>query len=431
MRIDLGLVFGILLEYLFFLYYADTLFYRKKNKYICYLIIAVGYFVHLIGCTFGNIVFNTAIFTAVNIICFILCYHISLKNALLQSAVLVILSIMCEGLIVFIPYINIIPDTRVMITATQSMLLTLTSKSLYLIGLLIINKLFFKDKHNYGTPSPILISVPIITIIIFLLIFKTNITSNLLSIACFLLILINCIILLINKNIINKDLEIKYLKSEKDRENLLLEEHLLLKEKYEKINILHHDFKEHMNALNSLIEKDNRKAREYIKSIYKEEISSQFIEYTDNNMLNILLMKKKEECQIKNIDFNIDPIQAHMSCFNDMDIVSLFSNLLNNAIEGCINSTEKKIFLNIHTSNENFIVITLENTSDIKPMVIDGKLRTHKDNKNLHGIGMNSIRNIAKKYNGYLNWEYKQTEHIFRTNIIIQNYIANDTTQAI
>ena len=43
MRIDLGMVLAIIFEYIIFIYYADTLFYRKRNKYLCYAIIALVY----------------------------------------------------------------------------------------------------------------------------------------------------------------------------------------------------------------------------------------------------------------------------------------------------------------------------------------------------------------------------------------------------
>lgn len=43
MRIDLGMVLAIIFEYIIFIYYADTLFYRKRNKYLCYAIIALEY----------------------------------------------------------------------------------------------------------------------------------------------------------------------------------------------------------------------------------------------------------------------------------------------------------------------------------------------------------------------------------------------------
>ena len=71
--------------------------------------------------------------------------------------------------------------------------------------------------------------------------------------------------------------------------------------------------------------------------------------------------------------------------------------------------------------NDTYIIINTENSADTEPLVIDGKLRTRKTNKNLHGIGMNSIRRTLKKYNGSLSWEYDRKNKIFCTNIIIQN----------
>lgn len=53
-------------------------------------------------------------------------------------------------------------------------------------------------------------------------------------------------------------------------------------------------------------------------------------------------LKKKEECENQNIQFLIDPIQAELSFFNDMDIVTIFSNLINNAMESYARSSEKR-----------------------------------------------------------------------------------------
>lgn len=179
-----------------------------------------------------------------------------------------------------------------------------------------------------------------------------------------------------------------------------------------------------INTLSVLISSDNKAAQEYIKSIYGEIIKSQFAEYSDNKILNVLLSKKKEECASQGIHFLIDPIRAELSFFNDMDIVTIFSNLINNAMESCSRSSEKKIYLNIHTENENFVVIQIENTSDVKPIVFNGELKTHKDNAKLYGIGMNSIRRALEKYNGLLTWDYSEQKKFFSTMIIVNKFTA-------
>ncbi len=118
-----------------------------------------------------------------------------------------------------------------------------------------------------------------------------------------------------------------------------------------------------------------------------------------------------------------------MSFLSDIDTVSLFSNLINNAIEACNECEEKKIFLNISAANKNFITMKIENTVDKKPLVIDGKFRTHKKNKDLHGIGMNSIRRTLTRYDASLDWNYNADNKIFSVTIVLQNN-KKDTANA-
>ena len=125
------------------------------------------------------------------------------------------------------------------------------------------------------------------------------------------------------------------LEAQQLKEKFDYDEYMMLKENNQQASILNHDFKEHIGALSSLIGADNETAQEYIKSICGKFSQSKFIEYSDNKILNVLLSKKKEECENQNIQFLIDPIRAELSFFNDMDIVTIFSNLINNAMEIC------------------------------------------------------------------------------------------------
>ena len=421
MRIDLGLVLAIVIEYILFVIYADTLFYRKRNKCICYLIIAVGYMLHMLSCMFGNVILNAITSITINYICFILCYYINNKSAIFQSTLLVALCAATECLVTFIPNLGIVPSEPSLITATQSIILTLTSRTLYLVGIMVLSRVFYKDKQKQTVASSGLVVIPLLTTSVVILMLKTGISSNYLAISCFTLMLINTIILIINQKLISKELEISELKEQLLKEKIDFEEHMLLKEKYQRMKIFHHDFREHINTINSLIDSDNEQAKQYIQSFCDEEESSHFVDYSDNKILNVLLSKNKTECQAKGIKFVIDPIQANLSFIKDMDVVAIFSNLLNNAIESCTRSKDKTIFLNISTQRDIFSVIKLENTADEKPIIIDGKLKTHKDNDKLHGIGMNSIRRALKNYNGHLKWKYDEKEKIFSTIVVIKN----------
>lgn len=321
------------------------------------------------------------------------------------------------------PYIGITPNNTIKMTASQSLILTFASKLLYLIGIMIISRVFCKKQKNVQATSLGLLSIPVLTVVIIMLVMKVNTTSHLLSLVCFILIIMNIIVFAINQKMMTTEIEKAELEAQQLKDKFDYDEYIMLKEVYERNAIINHDIKEHINALSALINSDNEAAQKYIKSVCGEVKTSQsFVEYSDNKILNVLLSKKKKECENQGIQFLIDPIRAELSFLKDMDIVTIFSNLINNAMESCFRSSEKKIYLNIHTENENFVVIQIENTSDIEPIVINGKLKTHKDNDKLHGIGMNSINRTLTTYNGSLTWRYDKEQKIFFTTIIMQNF---------
>lgn len=156
MRIDLGLVLAIILEGILFVYYADTLFYRKREKYFCYAVIALGYAMHGCICIFGNVIVNALVFIAANFLSFVLCYHIDYKNALFQSAMLLLLSGASEWIVAYIPYFEI-PSNPLMFSPTQSFILTMISAMLYLIEIMIVSHLFNSAKYSRYTPAAAMI----------------------------------------------------------------------------------------------------------------------------------------------------------------------------------------------------------------------------------------------------------------------------------
>ena len=267
MRIDLGMVLAIIFEYIIFIYYADTLFYRKRNKYLCYAIIVLVYIADLFICARGKIVVNTLTFVVIHLVIFGVCYRISWKSALFQSILLAAITSACEFLVIFIPYIRIIPDNTIAMTSSQSLILTFASKLLYLIGIMIISRVFCKKQKNVQATSLGLLSIPILTVIIIMLVMKVNTTSHLLSLVCFILIIMNIIIFAINQKLMIMETEKAELEAQQLKEKFDYDEYMMLKENNQQASILNHDFKEHIGALSSLIGADNETAQEYIKSI--------------------------------------------------------------------------------------------------------------------------------------------------------------------
>lgn len=420
MRIDAGMIICIIVEYILFIYYADTMYYRKRKASFVYIVSASAYFIHMIGCMFGNEIVNAILFAAINFAAFKLCYHISLKAAIFQTVLLTVLMSLSECGVVVLTALNINLSNFNNMTGIQSLILTIFSKTIYLAEIMFVTHIFKIRKGLGGAVSTTLILAPICTIVIALIILGFNINSNMLSLLYMLLLIINIVIFYYNQQLVLRESEETILKEQLEDERLKLKEYALISEKNEQMRIFRHDFKEHVDMLESLINIDESKSGDYIRSVREAEEKYRVVEYTDNKILNVLLTKKIGECRKNGIKFHLDPVPVHLGFIKDMDIVAIFSNLINNAIEGCMSSEEKNIYMDVYMANNSFLVIKIVNNADIKPIVIDGKLKTHKkDNIAMHGIGMESIKNALRSYDGDLSWSYDPIKRMFCTTVFI------------
>lgn len=60
-----------------------------------------------------------------------------------------------------------------------------------------------------------------------------------------------------------------------------------------------------------------------------------------------------------------------------------------------------------------FDVLTCTNSSDSKPLTIGNDLKTTKTDIGFHGLGINSIKRVVKKYHGNFEWSYDEIEKEF------------------
>lgn len=421
MRIDAGLITAIIIEWIIFIYYSNTLFYRKKSKLFFGVLSAALYFVHFWVCTFGNVIINITTYVLINYLLFIICFHIKNRTALYQSVLLSTLSGLLEFLTVAIAGLGMFEKNSFTIMKDESAILTIYGKSLYFVSAVILAK-FFKKKKDYLTSESLLhIGVLILTQLVTFFSIIISGEYYIKIILCATCIIIDIMVAVINQRSDARQAENEYLQNQIKKNEKNFSEMASLK-------YLHHDMDEHLSVLYHLLGEDNEQAKKYIEQLNsKKQQLTGFVDYTDNDMINIVLSEKMKECRDQGISFLLDPVTASLRLFNDMDAVTIFSNLLNNAIESCKNSADKKIYMRIYTVNENFVVIKTENSSDQKPLVIEGKLKTHKENEQLHGIGIHSIRNTLNQYNGKFTWSYDDDEKIFCCMIVIQcgNYLKS------
>ena len=142
----------------------------------------------------------------------------------------------------------------------------------------------------------------------------------------------------------------------------------------------------------------------------------------NNNVLNSIINRYVEICKENKIDFCVDIREGVIDFLKDEDITTIFSNLIENAIHASKLSRNKYIDLSV-SFNElaDVIIISLINSCDLHPMFDDNnKIRTLKDDKEFHGLGLISVGRVTKKYDGNFNTYFDEKEKNFHSIVALK-----------
>lgn len=213
---------------------------------------------------------------------------------------------------------------------------------------------------------------------------------------------------------------IKYVEIQKHNEELIFSERLKQYEQSKNniaiINQKIHDFKQQVYALKKMDKENQDNALKDITERIKVFDSSY---QTGNDAFDIILTEKKLFAEKENIKLTVIANGKLLNFMEQMDIYILFGNLLDNAIEACErlkNDEEKVISLTIK-ENAGFIYIE-ENNYFLGELIKENdKVMTIKKDKEYHGFGLKSIKDIVTRYEGVVT--FNDENHIFNLRILI------------
>lgn len=188
----------------------------------------------------------------------------------------------------------------------------------------------------------------------------------------------------------------------------------LIKNNINMINLKCHDLKHQIRTIGkqSSMSKDAINEMEAVISIYDSSVE------TGNETTNIILTEKKLFCSEHGIQLSCMIDGKKMSFMSEADIYSLLGNLIDNAIEAVINLEENSRTVSLYVKSvSSFLSINITNLYKGEIDQKNGEIITSKQDKNYHGFGIKSIKNIVKKYDGDI--VMNTQDNIFKTSIMI------------
>lgn len=181
------------------------------------------------------------------------------------------------------------------------------------------------------------------------------------------------------------------------------------------INIKYHDLNKLVSQLDTGMLPETGVLREF-----KEEVASYSnVLQTGNKVLDIILTEKTYACKRDDIDFECIIEGSLLDFMSEMDIYSLFNNILTNAIEAVQANAGGNIrYVSLIIKRQGkFISIHEENPCTGKVTLKDDLPVTTKLDKTSHGFGSKSIKQICDKYNGNLNISVTE-DNIFNIDLL-------------
>nr|WP_304970401.1 sensor histidine kinase [uncultured Schaedlerella sp.] len=166
------------------------------------------------------------------------------------------------------------------------------------------------------------------------------------------------------------------------------------------VNQKYHDLKHQIALLKS--EAETKKSMEYLEQMEREIKSYEAQNKTGNKVLDALLTIQSMACQSKGIELKCVADGELLFFIDDMDVSSLFGNMLDNAIESVEKLPEEQMrLIRLYVVREKqFLRICMENYCMEQVQFKKGMPVTTKKDKRLHGFGMKSIQSTVKKYDG-------------------------------
>lgn len=397
---------------------------KQKISAICLLISIVYVCVHFLK--------N---YTIVKLLMIMLTMLIVIRFLYEISAVkTIILTLLIQGIIGVIDYIVIMIVTArynnidILEDSTDliGVLVIIASRIILFLFLIIIKRISVIKKKNVIDMSNKewlqFLIFPIFTLITVIVMTNSMVTSyhedivNVYYVIAIVLIVLNMVVFHLINEILENSQRIREADVLKQQSIGQLELYNSLRKNYDIQRKRTHEYKNQIMCIDSLLKKKNyNKLEEYINSIFDKLDGQLDMVDTNNEVVNAVINAKYYEALQNDVLFILKINDLSHIKVSDEDIVTILSNLLDNAIEAAGQCDIDKRTVGIKLLYEDDVLsIAVSNSYKTEPEIMeDGYMRTIKDDKEQHGLGIRNVVATLEKYNAEYIIDYKNGEFVF------------------
>ena len=373
-----------------------------------------------------NAIVNAVLFIILYFLALWYVFNVRLNNAILHSFVLASALVISEIIVLGLCTL-LFNDFNAMHTDIKAYICVITISKIayaaimFFIKRLCLTKLYEAEKDSFYW---VLFLLPLISIIISFLFFYAagsfDISSSmslLISATFILLLFINLTVFMLYDKAYKNRVELYELKSIHFQQEIDKKYFDAIEQSQEEIRHFSHDIRNHLLQIRYI--DDIEESHAYIDRLVCDIEKISYVGISKNKMLNLIISKYISICDKKGIKFTPSVKLATLCYIDDVDLSTLLNNLLDNAVDAAEKAENAEIELCVFSKNSRYDGIIIRNTCYTSPETVDNRLISSKKEKAYHGLGLNIVKKILKKYGAVYGWKYDEEKHIFETDIAI------------
>ena len=182
-----------------------------------------------------------------------------------------------------------------------------------------------------------------------------------------------------------------------------------MEESYNRTREIRHDMKNHILSLKGMAESGSKEELlNYLEKMTDALEEATYISFSKNSAIDAIINEKILTAQKNNISTHFDIVPLNHENVPSMDICTILSNALDNAIEACIKiNNPADRYINVKISVDNGFFISVTNPSTEAPKKRAGIIISSKKDKENHGLGLKSIKRTVDKHGGDMLVKYE------------------------
>ena len=203
-------------------------------------------------------------------------------------------------------------------------------------------------------------------------------------------VLVDYLIFHYSKQLTQEAASADYLKRESELKDQHFQE---MRRQYEQFRRTQHDFLNHIRVIEETM--NSEKKEQYVQTLRENLEAMERTSFCNSPSLDALLFYKSREAQERGVNLRMEICDCANLTVSDYDCCTIVSNLLDNSIEAAEQTEEKDVTLHMNRKAGRLLILVENSSNPVEPDLV-----STKEDKESHGIGLESIRETARKYDG-------------------------------